>query len=302
MRHPKTLAALALSSILLLSACSSGAQPAAGGDATGANETPIVVGSQDYYSSEIIAEIYAQALESKGFTVDRQFRIGQREVYIPEIESGSIDLFPEYTGPLLQYWVPDTTARLADEVYAELAESTPAGLRVLGQSSATDQNAYTVTREFAGQWDLKTIADLIDVTVPLTLGGNSEGQTRPDGPVGMKNLYGVELDFTPIEDGGGPLTVKALRDGNINLAIIYSADPSLARNGLVALGDTKGLLLASHVVPLASENLDDAAAELINRISATMDAGELLALNSRSVGEELPAEIIARDWLAEKGL
>lgn len=302
MRHRKILAALALSSFLLLTACSPGAQNSATSDAADSKNTPIVIGSQDYYSSEIIAEIYAQTLESKGYLVDRQFRIGQREIYVPEIEAGSIDLFPEYSGPLLQYWVPDTTARLADDVYAQLAQSTPDGLRVLKQSAATDQNSYTVTREFAEKWGLETLDDLAKVTDPLILGGNSEGATRPDGPVGVKSLYGVDLDFTPIEDGGGPLTVKALKDGAINLAIIYSADPSIGRNDLVPLKDTEGLFLASHVVPLASDNLDANATEAINRISQTMSDKELVALNTRSVDEELPAETIASDWLIEKNL
>ncbi|NKG19825.1 ABC transporter substrate-binding protein [Paeniglutamicibacter terrestris] len=302
MRHRKILAALALSSFLLLTACSPGAQNSVTSDTADNKNTPIVIGSQDYYSSEIIAEIYAQSLESKGYSVDRQFRIGQREIYVPEIEAGSIDLFPEYSGPLLQYWVPDTTARLADDVYAQLAQSTPDGLRVLDQSGATDQNSYTVTRLFAEKWGLETLDDLAKVTDPLMLGGNSEGATRPDGPVGMKNLYGVDLDFTPIEDGGGPLTVKALKDGAINLAIIYSADPSIGRNDLVPLKDTEGLFLASHVVPLASDNLDANATEAINQISQTMSDKELVALNSRSLDEELPAETIARDWLSDKNL
>lgn len=91
-------------------------------------------------------------MESKGYKVDRQFRIGQREVYLPEIEEGSIDLFPEYTGNLLQYWKPDAEARLADEVYAELQTVTPEGLRVLDQSEASDQDSYTVTKEYADKW------------------------------------------------------------------------------------------------------------------------------------------------------
>lgn len=290
-----TLSALALATSILLTACSS-ADPLASGAGEG-DGGPVVIGSQDYYSSEIIAEIYAQALEAEGYDVDRQFRIGQREVYLPEIEAGSIDLFPEYSGPLLQYWVPETTSRLADDVYEELTSSTPDGLRVLDQSPATDQNSYTVTRAFADQWALTTIADLTSVTDVLTLGGNSEGETRPDGPQGMKDLYDVDVSFTPIEDGGGPLTVKALQDGTINLAIIYSADPSIQENDLVPLQDTKGLFLASHVVPLASDNLDAAGADIINRISAAMTADELVALNARSVSEQLPAETIAQDWL-----
>lgn len=300
MTHPNriaiagTLAVLALA----LTACSSGdplVDPPAGDDSVG--DATIVVGSQDYYSNEIIAEIYAQALEADGYTVDRQFRIGQREAYLPEIESGSIDLFPEYTGPLLQYWVANTPARLADDVYAALKSATPAGLRVLDQSPATDQDAYVITHAFAEQWDLGTLDDLIAVTQPLILGGNSEGETRPNGPLGLASTYGVEVGFTPIEDGGGPLTVKALQDGAIQLAIIYTADPSISKNDLVALEDTRGLFLASHVVPLASDNVDSDAAAVINTISSTMTADELVALNARSVDEQLPPAAIATDWL-----
>ncbi|RLP08899.1 ABC transporter substrate-binding protein [Propionibacterium australiense] len=298
------LTALATAGALNLTGCtrSDPLNQAAGKGSGSASSKTIVIGSQDYYSSEIIAEIYAQALEGAGRTVDRQFRIGQREAYLPEIEAGAIDLFPEYTGPLLQYWKPDAGSRLPDDVYAELSETTPDGLRVLDQSPATDQNAYTVTREFADRWRLTTLGDLSNVTVPLTLGANSEGEHRPYGPAGLAETYGVNVAFTPIEDGGGPLTVKALKDGDIQLAIIYTADPSITENELVSLEDTKGLFLASHVVPLASGNVDDSAAAIINKISAAMSPEDLIALNARSVREELPAATIAAQWLAQQNL
>ncbi len=290
--------AAALVGSLAMTGCSS-EDPLSSGASDG---DTIVIGSQDYYSSEIIAEIYAQALEAEDIAVDRQFRIGQREAYVPELESGAIDLFPEYSGPLLQYWNPDTEARLSDDVYAELQETVPDGLRALDQSAATDQDSYTVTQAFADEWSLATIDDLANVTVPMTMGGNSEGETRPNGPQGLLDTYGVEVGFTPIEDGGGPLTVAALKDGDIQLAIIYTADPSIAANDLVSLQDTKGLFLASHVVPLASDNVSDEAAEIINAVSAAMTPEDLIALNSRSVNEELPAATIATDWLEEAGL
>jgi osmoprotectant transport system substrate-binding protein len=301
-RRTTRLALLALAS-LALAACSSGDPlDETGTEPSGSTSPTIVIGSQDYYSSEIIAEIYAQALEAEGHTVDRQFRIGQREAYLPELESGSIDLFPEYTGPLLQYWVPSTSARAADDVYAELASAVPDGLQVLDQSPATDQDSYTVSRAYADKWDLVTIADLAKVTEPITLGGNSEGEDRPNGPAGLEKAYGITVGFTPIEDGGGPLTVKALQDGKIQLAIIYTADPSIKKNDLVTLEDTKAFLLASHVVPLASDRLNEAAADKINAISAAMTAEELVGLNERSVDEQLPAATIASDWLAEQDL
>ncbi|HEY1094305.1 MAG TPA: ABC transporter substrate-binding protein [Glycomyces sp.] len=294
----KALGAVALAAVLTTTACSSG-DPLSSGDSDG---DTIVIGSQDYYSNEIIAEIYAQSLEDAGFTVDRQFRIGQREAYLPEIEGGSIDLFPEYSGPVLQYWEPDTPARLSDDVYAALQDATPEGLRVLDQSAATDQDSYTVTKAFADQWSLATVDDLANVTEPMTMGANSEAENRPNGPQGLRDTYGVEVGFTPIEDGGGPLTVQALNDGDIQLAIIYTADPSITANDLVSLQDTKGLFLASHVVPLASDNVNDEAADIINAVSAAMTPEDLLAMNARSVNEELPAATIAEDWLAEANI
>jgi len=298
-RIPVAVSLAVIVALTALAGCSSQDPFSAGG---GPSTRTIVVGSQDYYSNEIIAEIYAQALENAGYTVDRQFRIGQREVYLPEIEAGRIDLFPEYTGPLLQYWQPGVTARLPDEVYADLVKATPAGLRVLDQSPATDQDSYVVTQAFASQWGLTTISDLAKVTVPMTMGANSEAQTRPDGPTGLLQTYGIKVGFTPIEDGGGPLTVKALKDGQIQLAIIYTADPSIASNQLVSLTDDKGLFLASHVVPLASDNIDATAAAVINAISAAMSPADLIGLDQRSVDEQLPSSTIARDWLTQKGL
>lgn len=292
--HLLRAAAVGATVALTVGACSSGDPLDAGGD-----DSPgtVVVGSQDYYSNEIIAEIYAQALESAGYTVDRQLRIGQREVYLPEIEAGAIDLFPEYTGNLLQYWEPDTGARTADDVYAALAAAVPDGLRVLDQAPATDQDSYNVTEAFSQAHGVTSLTDLADVTVPLTLGGNSELASRPYGPDGLASLYGVEVAFTPIEDSGGPLTVKALLDDDVQLVNVFSADPSIARNRLVTLEDPEGLFLASNVVPLVSDAVDEQATEIVNGVSAALTAAELVRLNSRSVDEQLSATVVAKEWL-----
>jgi osmoprotectant transport system substrate-binding protein len=287
--------AAVIGALTLATGCAA-SDPLAGPE--GGDDT-IVVGSQDYYSNEIIAEIYAQALEQAGYDVQRDFRIGQREVYLPEIEAGAIDLFPEYTGPLLSVWDPATTARSAEDVYAELVDIVPAGLRVLEQSEASDQDSYVVTRKFADTYNVTSIGDLASVPVPLVLGGNSEGETRPIGPAGLASTYGVEVEFTPIEDGGGPLTVKALLDDQIQLAVIYTASPSMSSAELVALEDPKGMMLASHVVPLASDDLDDAAAAIIDRISAAMSPEDLVALNTESIESQAPAAKVAEGWLRE---
>ena len=297
-----TMAAVAASA-LVLAACGS-AESVGGNASTGSSEngqTTLVVGSQDYYSNEIIAEAYAQALEGAGFTVDRQMRIRQREVYMPELEAGSIDVFPEYTGNLLQYLDPDATARSTDEVYDALRSALPNGLRALEQAGATDQDSYVVTTDFAQEHSLTSIGDLANAGT-LTLGGNSELRTRPYGPTGLSDLYGVTVNFTPIEDSGGPLTAKALKDGDIQLANIYSSDPALADGTLTVLTDPKGLFLASHVVPLASARVDDATAAVINRVSAALEPADLVEMNRASTQEQRSASQIAREWLDSKGL
>lgn len=282
------IALTSLVGVLGLAACSS-AQPAS-------TET-IVVGSQAYYSNEIIAEIYAQALEHNGVTVDRQFQLGQRDVYMPALESGEIDLFPEYTGNLLQYLAPDATATETDPVYQDLLKALPQNLSALAMSPATDQDSYNVTTEFAkANGNLKSLEDLAKVK-GLILGGAPELAERPYGPSGLKDKYGVDVTFQVT----GDTTVDSLLAGIVNIANVYSADPRIAEQGLVTLADPKGLFLASNVVPIANTAIADKIRGIIDPISQAMTPADLLALNLRSVKEKLSAEVIARDWLTQKG-
>jgi osmoprotectant transport system substrate-binding protein len=285
-----------------LAGCSS-ANPLAGGSTSSGDKATLVVGSQDYYSNEIIAEIYSQALESNGFTVDRNFRIGQREVYLPDIESGKIDVFPEYTGSLLQALDKSAKGGTAEATYEELKAALPGNLRVLDRADATDQNSWTVTKAFAEKYHLTDIASLKNVTEPITVGGNSELETRPYGPTALKEKYGVTIaGFTPVEDSGGPLTVKALVDGSIQLANIYTADPNIKSNNLVALADPDGLFFPDNVVPVVSKKVDDKAAGVINKVQAALSAKDLVELNAKSVNDEESADKIAAAWLKQAKL
>ena len=140
--------ALALTSAL--AACGGGSDPLARDGASAAGGSgAIVVGSQQYYSNEIIAELYAQAIEHAGLTVTRQYQIGQREIYLPELESGAISVLPEYGGNLLQYYAKDTGATDTDSILKALASALPAGLTVLDAAAATDQDSYAVTGDSA---------------------------------------------------------------------------------------------------------------------------------------------------------
>lgn len=286
---------------LVLTGCASGSP--LGSSSSAAPKDTITVGSQAYYSNEIIAEIYSQALENAGFTVKRDFQIGQRDAYLPALEQdrskdGSVDLFPEYTGNLLQYYVPNTTATTATDVYAALKTSLPAGLEVLDQSPATDQDSYNVTAAFAAANNLTSLSDLSKVTVPLTLGGNAELADRPYGPKGLLSSYGVTVGFTAT----GDTTVDDLLAGTVNIANVYSADPRIQTDKLVTLTDPKGLFLASNVVPLVRTVVAPEVKDIINAISAKLTPAGLVALNVQSTVDQKSSADIAKQWLTDNGL
>jgi osmoprotectant transport system substrate-binding protein len=289
-----TIFALALAGCASSDPLSGGDDPAA--EPSGGSST-IVIGSQAYYSNEIIAEIYAQALEGGGFEVQRNFSIGQRDAYMPSLEDGSIDLFPEYTGNLLQFFDPDATATTPDDVYAALQEVLPEGLAVLDQSPATDQDSYNVTAEFAAENDLTSIADLAGID-GLVLGGAPELEERPYGPTGLKDVYGVDVTF----EATGDTTVDELVAGSIQVANVYSADPLIETKDLVTLEDPEGLFLASNVVPVVSADIADEIADVINAVSAALTPEGLVALNVQSTVDQMSSEDIAAAWLSENGL
>ena len=289
---------------LALSACGGSSDPLASSSSpttSGASST-LVMGSQQYYSSDIIAELYAESLEHAGFTVTRQFQIGQREVYMKQVESGAIDVFPEYTGNLLQFLDAKATASNPAEVLTALRAALPTGLSALEPAAATDQDSFNVTSATAEQYGLKTIADLSKLPQPVKIAGNSELAKRPYGPEGLKSVYGVSAEISPVEDGGGPLTVKALKDGTVPVADLYSASPAIAAEGFVTLEDPKNLVLPQNVVPIVSAKVDEKAKAAIDAVNAKLSTEQLIALNAKSVNDKASAATIAKAWLAEQGI
>lgn len=295
-----TIMAALMAASLSLTACASG-DPLDSGSG-GSSDGVITVGSQAYYSNEIIAEIYAQALENEGIEVERKFNIGQRDAYLPALEQdssepGAVDLFPEYTGNLLQFYDPETTATSSEAVYDALKTALPQGLEVLNQAPATDQDSYNVTKEFADANNLVTIADLKKVTTPLILGGYPELAERPYGPTGLKEKYDVTVSFIAT----GDTTVDDLLAGTVTMANVYSADPRIQTDNLVTLEDPDGLFLASHVVPLIRTEIKSEVESIINAVSAKLTAADLVSMNVQSTVDQMSAADIAREWLEQNG-
>ncbi|MBT2495866.1 MULTISPECIES: ABC transporter substrate-binding protein [Microbacterium] len=290
---------VSLVAALVLAGCTSSNPLDAPTDDAGSGDKTIVIGSQAYYSNEIIAEIYSQALEAAGFDVDEQFSIGQRDAYMPDVESGAIDVFPEYTGSLLEYISDDEVDVTApDEVYEALKEALPEGLTALDFAEASDQDTYTVLKSFAEENGVTSIGDLAKVTSEVTIGAAPEFEERPYGPAAAKETYGVDLKFSAT----GPTTLESLLAGKIQVADIYTADPAFQTEDIVALEDPENLIISSNVVPIVSSDVADEVSDVLNAISAKLTAEELVALNVQSTVDQKSASDIAKQWLADNDL
>lgn len=196
----------------------------------------LVIGAANFSESQILANLYAIALEGAGYDTEVK-PVTNREVYGPALERGELTVFPEYVGTFTEYLNkrqngPEAPAVASGDLDATLDALRPlaedVGLTVLEPSAAADQNAFAVTREFAEQNDLRTLSDLADYEGELVLGGPPECPTRPFCQPGLEDTYGIGFDGFVSLDAGGPLTKSALQQGRIQLGLVFSSDGSLS--------------------------------------------------------------------------
>jgi osmoprotectant transport system substrate-binding protein len=301
LRSRMVLGAALAAVALVVTACSSG-NPTSSDGGKAASDT-VVVGSANFQESVLLANIYAEALKAKGVKVSTKLNIGSREAYIPGLQDGSIDLMPEYTGNLLLYFnktAPETTS---EEVYAALPKALPAKLIVLDQAKAEDKDAIVVNKDVASKYNLKGIADLAPVASKLTLGGPPEFKTRPDGIPGLKKNYNVTFGTYRTLDAGGPLTVNALKNGQVDAGDIFTTDPSIPQNNFVVLDDPKYNFIAQNVVPLINKGkASDKVKDALNAVSAKLETQTLIDLLTKVVSEKKDANAVAKEWLSSVGL
>src|SRR5262245_27829717 len=248
--------ATALAATLAVSACGNSGDPLAKEPSTKAGSNggsvSVTIGSANFPESQLLAEIYAQALEAKGVGVTRQFDLGSREKYMDGLKDGSIDLIPEYSGVLLQFFDKEAPQVAPDEVYTALKGALPANLTVLDKAEAEDKDAIVVTKETADKWKLKSIEDLVPHCGEATFGGPPEIAQRPDGLPGFKKTYNCTFgSFKALEPGA--ITTKALLDGTVQAADIFTTDASIEANNLVVLEDPTNNFAAQHVLQLITE-------------------------------------------------
>ncbi|WP_234552502.1 ABC transporter substrate-binding protein [Rhodococcus qingshengii] len=295
------VAAATVVSLTALTACGS-----SDGDSN-SDPNAIVVGSANFTESETMANIYAEALRVNGFDVSTSFNVGSREAYIPALKDGSISVIPDYTGNLLQYLDPDSTATSSADVLAALPAALGSELAIATPASAEDKDAVVVTKETADKWNLKTIADLAPHSAEVKFGAPAEFQERPAGLPGLKSNYGLDIsaaNFVPIADGGGPATVKALSSGDITAANIFTTSASIPENNFVVLEDPKNNFPAQNVVPvLRASKSSDKLKTVLDAVSAKLTTEELLALNVQVSGDtKTEPAAAAKAWVTAQGL
>lgn len=269
------------------------------------NAPEVVIGVQDFGESKILAEIYAQALEGQGYKVKRQDLGGYRDVVYTAFASKNINFTPEYAASALEFLnqkkgeatsdAAATTQKLQTYLKAKK-------LTALTPSSAVDTNVFVVTK--ATSEKVKSLADL---TPEMRLGGPADCPTNPFCIGGLKSVYGVDLSskFVPL-DGGGPNTKKALENGSVDVAVLFSTDGSIADKGWVVLEDPKHLALADNIVPVVSDSLlsagGDDLTKTVNEVSEALDTTKLTAMNKEFDVDKRDAADIATDFLASNGL
>ncbi|GGM71360.1 glycine betaine ABC transporter substrate-binding protein [Dactylosporangium sucinum] len=300
----RTVGAVAgVTALMALAACGGGGSSnpldaAAGGDAGS-----VVVGSANFQENVLLGEIYAQAIEAKGVKVTRQFNIGAREIIYDQIKSGRISILPEYNGALLAYLDKDATATSTSEVNTALAVKLPAELELLNSAAAEDKDAVVVSSETAAKYKLKTLGDLGPVAKDLVLGGPPEFKTRNQGVVGLASAYGIQFKEFKSLDTAGPITVAALKKGDVQAANLFTTDPAVPENGFVVLEDPKNLFSSQNVTPLVNKaKVNDTVRGVLNALSAKLDTTTLAALDKKVQSDKQDVEAVAKAWLKEQGL
>jgi osmoprotectant transport system substrate-binding protein len=264
----------------------------------------VVVGSANFPESEVLAQIYADALQGKGIKVTTKLNIGAREVYYPEVVKGAITIIPEYNGALLTTSVnPKSTATSTADVNAELKAKLPSSVEILNSAPAQDKDSITVTQATATRDHLTSISDLAPVAKDFVIGGPPEFKTRADGIVGLKNVYGLTFkSFQPLDESG-PVTITALQSGKVQAADLFTTTPQIATDHFVSLADPKNMFAAQNVTPLVyTKGVNPTIVSTLNAVSAVLTTDALVQMNKALTIDHASYTQVASGFLAQEGL
>ncbi|MFJ4568944.1 ABC transporter substrate-binding protein [Streptomyces caelestis] len=305
-RHPGAVAVALAAAAALLGGCSSGGtsdDPLKGG---GAESGTVVVGSNNFAESTLLADIYGEALKAKGIKVTYKPNIGSRETTYGLMKNGAITLLPEYNGSLLAYLDAKAKPKTVEETTTAINGKLDSKLELLKPSAAQNKDSVTLNAETAKKYELtsdSSIGDLKGIAKDLVFGGSPEFQTRHQGLVGLKSVYGLEFKTFKSLDAGGPLTRTALKDNTVQAADVFTTDPTIAREKFVVLKDPENLFGFQNVQPLVRKGeLSEEGVETLDAVSAKLDTKALLDLDAQVQLQKKDPLDVAKAWLKSAGL
>ncbi|EST34606.1 glycine/betaine ABC transporter substrate-binding protein [Streptomyces roseochromogenus subsp. oscitans DS 12.976] len=271
-----------------------------------ADDGTVVVGSNNFPESTLLADIYGEALKAKGIKVTYKPNIGSRETTYGLIKNGSIKVLPEYNGALLAYLdqkaKPKTVAATTTAIEAKLDSK----LTLLEPAAAQSKDSVTVNEATAKKYHLtekSSIAELKNLAKDLVIGASPEFQTRQQGLVGLKSVYGLQFKSFRALDAGGPLTQAALQKDAVQVADIFTTDPTITKEKFVVLQDPENLFGFENVQPLVYKSaVPKKGVDALNAVSAKLDTATLLDLDTQVQAQNKDPLDVAKAWLKSAGL
>jgi osmoprotectant transport system substrate-binding protein len=285
---------------------------ACGGSSSSSSSNPlapsatgsVVVGSANFPEDELLAQIYADALQGKGIKVTTKLNIGAREVYYPEVVKGAITIIPEYNGALLTTSVdPKSSAVTTAAVNAALMAKLPSSVEILNSAPAQDKDSVTVTQATAAKYHLTSISDLAPYAKNMVIGGPPEFRTRKDGIVGLQSVYGLTFkSFQPLDEAG-PVTIAALQSGRVQAADLFTTTPQIITDHFLTLQDPKNMFAAQNVTPLVyKKGVNSTITSTLNAVSAALTTAALLQMDKALTIDHASYSQVASGFLSQMGI
>lgn len=278
------------------------------GVALGANAAEIVVGGKNFTEQQLLSSITEQLLEAKGFEVDNRAGMGSAALR-QAMENGQVDVYWEYTGTSLITYNKVEGKFTAEETYAKVKELDAAkGIVWLNASDANNTYAFAMRKADAAEKGVASLSDLsarVNGEGDVTFGSNAEFYARPDGLKPLQETYGFEFGRANVKRMDTGLVYQALRDGQVDVGLVFATDGRIPAFDFVVLQDDKGYFPAYALAPVLRQEVLDAnpaLADILNEVAAKLNDAEMARLNAMVDVEKVSIENVAAEFLKANGL
>jgi osmoprotectant transport system substrate-binding protein len=306
----RATALLAVSALSIgLAACgsssSSSSSSASSESKPGTGKPAVTIGDKNFPEENILGQLYAQALKAKGYTINLKSEIGSSEIIYKALQSGQIDMYPEYTGVFLSAVAEQTTPpKSAEDAYKQAkAFAETKGATMLDYTPFYDSDALAVLPSYAEKHSLKGIEDLKPLGKAVILGAAPEFATRTEGLIGLKKEYGINPTFKPIAI---ELSYKALESGQVDTQDVFTTDGQLLGGKFKLLADPKHVFGFQNVAPIVRKNVlaaqGPAFEETVNKVSKLLTIPAIQQMNKAVSVEKQAPQAVAEQFLKANGL